>query len=393
MKFVVILFMILSCQKNISDINGFWKVSLDLQGHALPFQLEINKDEKTAYLYNSDEVHELSLKIKDQNFFHIDLPFDENFLEIQFSGKTGKGFYVKKKKDQLDRIKLFAIKLTEKSVLFKTTDDLLAGDWKVDFFKEDGSLEKSSLGRFKKNKRGAIQGTLITETGDYRFFEGEGKSNLYQLFGFDGQMNFVFSVKLNKDKFEGRIYSGNSWNRKIIGTRSNDFKLNDPEELTKFNTKLVEFKAKQLDGSDFLFDKKTFPNTPVILQVFGSWCPNCLDESEFLNSFLEKEKNLKVIAVSFERALNHKKAAYQIEKFKKRINAQYLFVVGSHDKDQKGVLEVLPFLENHLSYPTMIFLDKNKKIHRIHTGFSGPATGKAFEDFKVKFKSIVQEIL
>jgi len=46
-----------------------------------------------------------------------------------------------------------------------------------------------------------------------------------------------------------------------------------------------------------------------------------------------------------------------------------------------------------MSYPTTIFLNKDKSIHSIHTGFSGPATGKAFLDFNKKFKKTISEIL
>ena len=60
--------------------------------------------------------------------------------------------------------------------------------------------------------------------------------------------------------------------------------------------------------------------------------------------------------------------------------------------DKKEAAQSLPMLNHILSFPTMIFIDKNDKVTKIHTGFNGPATSE-FENFKKEFKLSVQEIL
>ena len=50
-------------------------------------------------------------------------------------------------------------------------------------------------------------------------------------------------------------------------------------------------------------------------------------------------------------------------------------------------------LENIISYPTTIIIDKAGKVNSIHTGFNGPATGQAFEDYKNEFKSEIKGLL
>ena len=39
-----------------------------------------------------------------------------------------------------------------------------------------------------------------------------------------------------------------------------------------------------------------------------------------------------------------------------------------------------------MSFPTSIFIGKDGNVWRIHTGFNGPATGKAYIDFKNKIR-------
>ena len=45
------------------------------------------------------------------------------------------------------------------------------------------------------------------------------------------------------------------------------------------------------------------------------------------------------------------------------------------------------------AYPTTILVDKKGKVKSIYTGFDGPATGKAFEDFKSNFNKEIIELL
>lgn len=59
----------------------------------------------------------------------------------------------------------------------------------------------------------------------------------------------------------------------------------------------------------------------------------------------------------------------------------------------KTAINTLPMLNHILSYPTTIFIDKKGKVRKIHTGFSGPATGKHYEAFVSDFYSFVNQLL
>ena len=50
-------------------------------------------------------------------------------------------------------------------------------------------------------------------------------------------------------------------------------------------------------------------------------------------------------------------------------------------------------MNGKLAYPTTIFLDRNKRVIKIHTGFNGPATGEKFTEFKSEFTSFVDELM
>ena len=43
------------------------------------------------------------------------------------------------------------------------------------------------------------------------------------------------------------------------------------------------------------------------------------------------------------------------------------------------------------AYPTLLFLDKNNSIVKVHSGFDGPATSK-FTEFKNEFETTLKEL-
>ena len=44
-------------------------------------------------------------------------------------------------------------------------------------------------------------------------------------------------------------------------------------------------------------------------------------------------------------------------------------------------------------FENSIIIDKSGKVNSIHTGFNGPATGKAFEDFKKEFDNEIKSLV
>ena len=45
------------------------------------------------------------------------------------------------------------------------------------------------------------------------------------------------------------------------------------------------------------------------------------------------------------------------------------------------------------AYPTLLIIDKNKKVRKIYPSFNGPATGKKFTNFKEDFNKVVNQLV
>jgi hypothetical protein len=53
----------------------------------------------------------------------------------------------------------------------------------------------------------------------------------------------------------------------------------------------------------------------------------------------------------------------------------------------------LPMLDRVYAFPTTIFIDRMGKVRKIHTGFSGPATGDHYTQFVSEVKTTLDQLL
>jgi hypothetical protein len=56
-------------------------------------------------------------------------------------------------------------------------------------------------------------------------------------------------------------------------------------------------------------------------------------------------------------------------------------------------MKAMPQIHDFISFPTTIFLDRTGKVVKVHAGFSGPATGQAFEEFKKEFNRTMDRLI
>ena len=132
------------------------------------------------------------------------------------------------------------------------------------------------------------------------------------------------------------------------------------------------------------------------MQLFGTWCPNCLDESKFYTKYYNENRyeDLEIIALAFEYAKTSEVAFKNIKRLKDKIGITYPVLLAQTGSSSKvKAQEKLPMLNHVLSYPTSIFIDKKGDVRKIHTGFNGPATGDKYTEFKEEFDVFVKELL
>ena len=398
--FVLIFMVFLSaCHEEKQTLSvGSWLMELQVMDHQkLPFnfKLDQNKDGKYSIeIYNADEtivVDEITIK---NDSIEIKMPVFEGYFKGIFTATEIKGDFVK---ESLDRIVPFVATYGETS-RFSTTekpDKLVSGVWET-YFSSDTDEEYAGKGLFVQNGS-RVTGTFRTATGDYRFLEGSLTGDSLKLSAFDGSHAFLFVAKVTDSSLNGMFYSGNHFKEPFTAKRNEVFELPDEDSLTYLNEGFdkLNFSFPDLTGQMISLTDDRFKNKPVVIQIMGSWCPNCLDETKFLVDFNKNNKdlNIEMVALAFEYAKTKDKAFKSIERLKDRIGVPYSILLAQYGSaDKQKAQEKLPMLNHVLSYPTTIFIDKKGMVRKIKTGFNGPATGDKFVQFKKEFKAFVTEL-
>ena len=267
------------------------------------------------------------------------------------------------------------------------------GRWSVKFDDSDDP----AVGIFRKAvDSNQVHGTFLTTTGDYRYLAGGVTDGQLRLSCFDGAHAFLFIVNSTAGGLEGTFHSGSWYQTKWVATRDDQASLPDAFGQTVWldKVKLSDLNFPDLDGNVVSLADPEFDGKCRIIEVFGSWCPNCHDAGAYLTELHEKyhDQGLSIVGLAFELTGDFETDADQVRKFISRNNTHYpVLIAGTADK--ADATRQLGALDRVRSYPTMIFIDQADKVRAVYTGFSGPATGPANTKLRLQFEKIIESML
>lgn len=272
----------------------------------------------------------------------------------------------------------------------------ISGRWEVTFGLSEDQEPYPAIGDFKQSGN-HLTGTFLTETGDYRFLEGTVQEDRVFLSVFDGSHAFLFGAKILPDStLSGFFRSGSHYRTLWEAKRNPDAQLRDPNELTQLKPdyERFDFSFENFEGETISLSDPEYEDKIKIVQILGTWCPNCRDETNFLVDYLKQNPNsdLAVIGLAFERRKDPIEAKAAIQRYIQKMDIDYEILLAATSDDKTAAGETLPMLNEVISFPTMIFLDRNNQVKRIHTGFNGPATDK-YAEFTKEFDTFIQGLL
>ena len=270
----------------------------------------------------------------------------------------------------------------------------LTGTWQVTFGTE-GDEPYPGIAEFSQD-RNHLTGTFRTETGDYRYLEGTVQGGKAYLSVFDGSHAFLFEAQLRDDgSLTGTFHSGRHYVTNWTATRNTEATLADPDALTEMVEDVrLSFSFPDADGRTVSLDDPEYRGKPKLIKIMGTWCPNCRDEADFLKTYLAENEvaDLEVIALAFEQyGAEDERSRAAIRRYEENTQPPWpVLLAGSADKEAAGA--ALPMLNKIISFPTLLFVDRDDRVQRIHTGFNGPATSQ-YEEFKRSFDASVKDLI
>lgn len=265
----------------------------------------------------------------------------------------------------------------------------LTGLWETTF--EPGTDEAYPAIAELKQKGNILQGTFRTETGDYRYLAGSVQGNKLYLSTFDGAHAFLFLGKVLEDgSITGVFKSGKHYQSSWEAVRNENATLPDPSGLTKATTTApIEFSFSNSAGEQVTLEAPPYNGKVKIIELMGTWCPNCKDASTYLQQIANDYPDVTVLAIAYER-YDKEKSLEQIRRYKAKSGVPWdVLYGGSYCKSEAS--KTFPELDKIMSYPTLLILDKENVIQYIHTGFDGPATS-AYSAFDQTFRAELSKL-
>ena len=397
--FVILCFF--SCKdkpKNKIENNlkeGVYRAELQINDSViLPFNFKVI-DATHLQIFNAEEIIDVDeITYKGDSVF-IKAPVFEGYLVARLFDNKLTGSFIK---PTLNRVVPFtAEKKVTRFTVSKKAISTISGNWEVVFSPNKIKEKYIAKGVFTQTGN-KVTGTFLTTTGDYRYLEGVVDGNIMKLSTFDGAHAFLFTANVTDSTMVGAFYSGNHWKEPFVAKRNEAFELPDANDLTflKEGYDKVTFRFPDAEGNLTSLEDERFKHKVVLVQIMGTWCPNCLDESKYYADFYKanKDKDLEIVALAFEYVKTEEAAFKNIQRLKERIGIDYPILLAQTGTSSKSkAQEKLPMLNHVLSYPTTIFIDKTGTVRKIHTGFNGPATGEKFTAFKKEFEVFVGALL
>tara|TARA_R110002050_G_scaffold149463_1_gene276102 strand:+ start:152834 stop:154510 length:1677 start_codon:yes stop_codon:yes gene_type:complete len=358
------------------------------------FDLKPTKDGYSLLFHQGKEVIEMAAS-KESGVYHVEVPVFQSFLTFVITGKgmTGKFHNLDKGDDYI--IPFTALKLPYAAIVGDYSSQESAnfdGKWETHFDTADEAY--AAIGLFDRLGDDLI-GTFATETGDYRFLQGKVVGDSFSLSTFDGSHLFLFTGQINGDKItNGKFYSGIHYQTTWSAKKNDSFKLINPDEMTSLRegVEKIDFSFPNMEGNMISLSNEKYKDKVVVLQILGSWCPNCMDETRYFNELNAKynARGLEIIGLAFERSTDFNKAKESLQKATKDLGVSYpMLIAGTPKNSQKA----LPMITGIKSYPTSIILDKNGKVVKIHTGFYGPSTGTYYDNYTREMEALMDELL
>ncbi|MEM6992954.1 MAG: TlpA disulfide reductase family protein [Myxococcota bacterium] len=391
-------------------VLGQWRATLASPGGELPFEIVVEQNEGVAAAFavnGKERVPFSSVKQDGRDLVlrvdHYDSEIratvseDEQRLDGRWTKTTPKGpstMVFTAARGELPRFD-DAIPKPDHPVPAQ-----IDGDWAIAFAEKDGTMF-AGRGIFR-TEGGSARGTIMTDTGDYRYLDGRYEAGTLELSCFDGGHAFLFRARVAASgELAGDFWSRGSyhatWRAKPIGEGVED-PLADPYGVVALSDSAkdgrFEFSFPDLDGKIVSDGDARFEGKVVLVDIFGTWCPNCNDYAPVLADWHQRYggRGLEIVGLAFEMTGDVVRDKEFVGKYARKYGLEFpVLLAGTSDKTDAAAL--LPTLTKIASYPTTVFIGRDGRVHKIHSGFAGPATGAHHTKLLAEMESEIEALL
>ena len=371
---------------------GPWRAVLDLEGATLGFGLDIEKPAGSwrGRLCNGRRCEPLSSVSLRGDSLRLEIADYAATITARLSGDSLTGAY-RNVGNRGPRIIPFRAARGRWPIT--PAPAALVGRWDASFFSDFGTSPR--VFEFRNGPQG-LEGTMISNTGDYGHFAGEMQGDSFTLAHFDGSFVYLLTGARHGDTLRGLFHAGLRTQTPWIAVRSTGAPhLKSPDEITTADTSApFRFAFPDLQGRMVTQSDPRFRGKVVVIDIFGTWCPTCHDAAPGLVRLYRKYhgRGLEIVGLAYEVTGDSAVDGRQVRRYRDKFRIPFpLLLAGINDTE--AAAETLPQLHGFTSFPTTVFLGRDGRVRRVRAGYWGPATGAQHERLLEEMDREVERLL
>jgi thiol-disulfide isomerase/thioredoxin len=270
------------------------------------------------------------------------------------------------------------------------------GQWEI----EVESPKGEHAWRLIVNQKGAdVSAAILRIDGDTGTLTGEYRDGKFLLSHFSGARPSVLEAEPQADgslrltlKSAGPAKVLSAW-RPADARAKGLPEPSDPEHFTRVKNpdEAFAFSFPDLTGKLVSNTDPKFKDKVVLVNITGSWCPNCHDEAPFLEALYReyKSRGFEIVALDFEEP-EQRKDPTRLQAFLKKYGIEYTYLLAGEPSELQAKI---PQAENLNSWPTTFFLGRDGRVRAVHAGFAAAASGPYHDELKREVSETIEQLL
>ena len=379
------------------SVEGAWDATVTVNNVSIPFRIEIDGAGADVHSYffngadrvnpsNSGTFQNGSLVLTfDSYATKLEATLTDGVLTGTYGGSSGNAY-------------AFQARRHDPSLV--ATGDPHAPDisglWEIQVKSPKGE----SAWHFVVNQTGAkIDAAILRVDGDTGILSGNFKKGRFILSHFTGERPFYVEVTPQSDGSLQLQIAGFHDTQTLPALRPAEARArnlappDDPTQHTRVKdpAQPLRFSFPDVTGRVVSSTDDRFQGKVVLVNITGSWCPNCHDEAPFLEELYRNYHGLglEIVALDFEPAAQLKSLS-RVEAFIKRYGIEYTYLIAG---EPSQLNEKIPQAENLNAWPTTFFVARNGLVRSIHAGFTSHASGELDSRLKDSVRTEIAQLL
>jgi len=375
-----------------SSLTGWWMAGLDLAGGQLRFAIAIEKAKSglSGRLCNGPDCQPLSRVEQRGDTVVLEMGDYAATITAVLRGDSLVGSY---RNVGSRGPRVIPFRAAKGRWPARPAADSLLGRWDATFIQD---WQTSPRVFVLRNGKAGLEGTIISNSGDYGLFWGQVGADSFALSHFDGSFVYLLTGRLTGDTLRGTFHAGLRTQTPWIAFRSTGAPHLTPlsQVIAADSTAPFRFSFPDLDGRRLDQSDPRFAGKVVVIDIFGTWCPTCHDAAPTLVQLYRDyhSKGLEMVGLAYEVSGDSATDGKLVRRYQEKFGIPFpLLLAGTNDPDAAAASQ--PQLQGVIAFPTTIFLGRDGRVRMVHAGFYGPATGGQHQRLVSEFREEIEGLL